>query len=53
MHLTPHPYPPAAKTVAWVQNLFLQYLFTHTYLFSLNIISQHAIKMTSLGTINN
>ena len=47
-----------SKTVAWAQHLFLHYLlFTYFYLFSLNIISnllcQHAIKVTSLRTINN
>ena len=65
---TPHLHPPTKwvesylpivpKTVAWAQHLFLHYLlFTYFYLFSLNIISnllsQHAINVTSLMTINN
>ena len=33
--------PPAAKPVAWVQQWFLHYLFTYTYLFSLNIMSSN------------
>ena len=33
--------PPAAKTVAWVQHLFLHYFFT--YLFSLNIMSSNLL----------
>ena len=50
--------PIVPKTVAWAQHLFLHYLlFTYFYLFSLNIISnllcQHAIKVTSLRTMNN
>ena len=52
--------PPAAKTVAWVQHLFLHYLFTYsdTLTYSLSAscrptYCQHAIKMASLGTINN
>ena len=50
------PIPPAAKTVAWVQHLLLNYLFTYTYLFSLNIISNLLSaynKDQSLDTINN
>ena len=50
--------PVVPKTAAWAQHLFLHYLlFTYFYLFSLNIISnqlcQHAIKVTSLRSINN
>ena len=37
-------HPPAAKTVAWVQHLLLHYLFTYTYLFSLNIISSNLLS---------
>ena len=37
--------PPAAKTVAWVQHLFLHYLFTDTYLFSLNIMSSNLLSV--------
>ena len=35
----------AAKTVAWVQHLFLHYLFTYTYLFSLNIMSSNLLSV--------
>ena len=38
MKMTPIPF--AAKTEVWVQHLFLQYLFTYTYLF----LSQHHIQ---------
>ena len=37
-------HPPAAKTVAWVQHLLLHYLFTYTYLFSLNIMSSNLLS---------
>ena len=40
-------HPPAAKTVAWVQHLFLHYLFTYTYLFSLNIMSSNLLSASS------
>ena len=35
---------PAAKTVAWVQHLFLYYLFTYTYLFCLNIMTSKLLS---------
>ena len=37
-------HPPAAKTIAWVEHLFLHYLFAHTYLFSLNIMSSNLLS---------
>ena len=57
MHLTPIP-PVTAETLASVQQ-FLQYLFTYLYTYLIYALAtcpnywQHAIKMASLGTINN
>ena len=42
-------HPPAAKTVEWVQHLFLHYLFTYTYLFSLNIMSSNLLSACNEG----
>ena len=37
-------HPPVPKTKAWVQHLFLHYLFTYTYLLFRNIMSSNLLS---------